>query len=131
MLKLGLRDLDANFTPLETNYPESAFVETAARQNNAAQVLARSDAEDGTGRLYVFNLDDVLLASLREIIERERITVVFNRKTGQSDVRLPIDLTVTDIGADLKPIRSHSELGDFAACTSELLPAMGERLGLE
>lgn len=128
LLKLGLRDLTANLESLAPTLPELAFVELADRKNNVSQLLQKHDSEDSSGRLFIYNLDPVMLATLDEIAARRAITIVFNRSKGGSDLRLPLDLTVVKVDDSLKLIHSDEQLRDFAGCLGEMLPLVAGRL---
>lgn len=128
LLKLALRDLDAAFKPVGIVYPAAAFIETTDRANNAGKLLARYESEDSTGVLFVFNIDEVMLQAAGDMIEKKAITVAFNRVTGGSDIRLPLDLSITGLEG-LRPDHSDEQVADFANCLVELMPQIEAKVG--
>ncbi|WP_295525650.1 hypothetical protein [uncultured Pseudacidovorax sp.] len=119
-LKLGVRDtLGSEGRAVSPYY---AFARPV-RGSGPRERALRAESETPGYALFVGAVDDEAIAVLKAILEQRRIVVGFNRKAGQQDVSLEIDLAVKAArleGDRLIRDRSSAMVDDFGACINDL-----------
>ena len=126
-LKLVLADFNyqtATFTPAKLT-ANTAFLETAAGASNLRSLLSAHDSDIEGGRLFVFDLYEQ--QPIFQAIADNNIRIVFNRKPGGADIRVPVDLTVSDTEQKGKRKRSRDSLMGFESCLLEFLADVQKR----
>lgn len=120
VLKLGLYD---GFSTDNAIAPNNAFI---SAPNGKIPVKAiRVAAENPGFALFVGGLDDAVTDAYAAIVEKNSLVVGFNRKPGQQDVSVSLDLSVTDTqfneAGGVTRQRSGESVDVFAGCSGELL----------
>lgn len=118
MLKLGVFDdltSDKGFAPV------SAFFSSTS--SDAPPTPKRTVSDNPSFALFVGAAGKEVMAALASIVEERRLMVGFNRKHGQQDVVVDLDLSVTDIsqaGGQIIRKKDDTTVPQFAACVSAL-----------
>lgn len=120
VLKLGLYD---GFSAEDAIAPNNAFI---SAPNGKIPVKAIRVAADNPGfALFVGGLDDAVTDAYAAIVEKKSLVVGFNRRPGQQDVTVLIDLSITDTqfneAGDVIRQRSGESVNVFAACSGDLI----------
>ena len=124
-LKLGVRDV-IGMTSSPPFAPANAFVR--APRGAAPPKPIRSESDTPGFALFLGSIDDSVAATYKALLEERRFVVGFNRKPGQQDVNLEVDLSVKDakmVGAEVVRTRSRYMVDDFNACVGDLFKAAG------
>lgn len=119
VLKLGVYD---GLQTENATRPAKAFVRAA--RGFAPEQTRQTQADNPGFGLFVSGLDDSAVKTYQAITEERKFVVGFNRKPGQQDVAVTIDLTVEDTameGEKVKRTRSTHMVDDFNACVGDLL----------
>lgn len=110
------------------NPPHFAYLENGDNVNNARAFIRSDDGDTPGGRIFAFRfLDDHQIAITKSILDNN-IRLLFNRKEGGGDVRIPLDFTVLDTDNEGVRRRGTETLEQFRACTSQLLKDVQERI---
>ncbi|WP_395350061.1 hypothetical protein [Variovorax sp. UC122_21] len=120
-LKLGVRDgINPEARPFA---PSNAFVRPP-RGNAPTTRAIRTESDTPGYALYLGALDDDIARVYQSITEQRRFIVGFNRRAGQQDVNLDIDLSVKAArmeGNRLVRDRTSEMVDEFNACVGDLL----------
>lgn len=74
------------------------------------------------GRTQMLLPDDTMVKAFADIGDTSTLTVAFNRRIGGTDIRVPIDLLVTDTEPQSgKPVRSSATLDVWRRCVLKVL----------
>ncbi|MCF8161409.1 MAG: hypothetical protein K9J76_11945, partial [Polaromonas sp.] len=117
-LKLGLYD---GYSSDNGFAPHNAFIR--APDGKAPIKAKRVPAENAGFALFVGALDDEVIAAYAAIAEKSQLVVGFNRKAGQQDVIVSLDLTVVDIQIkdnEVVRARSNKPVAEFMSCSGDL-----------
>ncbi|MES2187907.1 MAG: hypothetical protein V4505_25375 [Pseudomonadota bacterium] len=126
MLKLGMFD-DFGPDPVPVA-PANAFVR--APLGLAPKKAIRVDSDSPGYALYIGAFDQQLMAAYQSIIENKQMVVGFNRKAGQSDVLMKIDLTVVDtkmVNGEVQRQRSADAVDEFRDCALALIDSIRKK----
>ncbi len=120
MLKVGAFD---GFGSTKGFAPANAFIR--GPNGRAPKKAIRQEAENKGFALFVWALDDEVIAAFAGIAEKKQLVVGFNRKPGQQDVIFNLDLTVIDtkMDSDGQPVRkrTNAAVDEFLACSDDLM----------
>lgn len=117
-LKLGMYD---GFSSENGFAPHNAFIR--APDGKAPIKAIRVPAENAGFALFVGLLDDEVIAAYAAIAEKSQLVVGFNRKAGQQDVIVSLDLTVVDMQIkdnEVVRARSNKPVAEFMSCSGDL-----------
>lgn len=102
--------------------PNNAFI--SAPNGKIPPKAIRVLAETPGFALFVGGFDDAVMDAYAAILDKSRLAVGFNRKSGQQDVTFLIDLAVIDIKMENDSAvrqRSDEPVTQFVACTKDLI----------
>lgn len=106
-----------------------AYLEAKKGNNAKAHVQTAPSDTANEGRLYIFNAYlPESLEIMEAIMDGGPVTLVFNRKKGESDIRVPIDLTVLDTNDGGERRTGFETVAEFSSCLSEFLALVEKRL---
>jgi len=103
------------------NAPHFAYLENASNVNNADAMVGSDAGDTPGGRVFAFNFFADSQIEITKSIMDNKIRLLFNRKEGGGDIRVPIDLTVLDTGDDGARKHGMETLEQFRQCASEFL----------
>lgn len=118
LLKLGVYD---GFSTKNGFAPNNAFIHAPNRKSPKKAI--RMQAENPGFALFLGALDDDVIAAYAGIVEKSQLVVGFNRKAGQQDVTVSLDLTVVDTqikGDEVVRTKSNQPVADFMSCSGDL-----------
>lgn len=124
-LKLGI--LDGFGSESEPVAPANAFVR-APRGKASVSKQIRTESSTPGFALYIGGIDASVVSLLEGIYEQKKLVLGFNRKPGEIDVLVTIDLRVSDtqiVGGDVKRSYSDDAVNEFGFCVGELLKSKG------
>lgn len=106
----------------------TAFLETASGVSNASSLASSHESDVEGGMLFIFSVGSrEQLQVLKAILDND-VRLVFNRSDGGADIRVPIDLMVTDVDIEGRRKRDDQTLNSFARCSSQFLDSVKNRL---
>lgn len=127
MLKLGIRDgLDARVQPTRPN-----LATIRAARGKAVKHAFNAPGQDPGYALFGGPLSDDALQVYEAIVTERSFVVGFNRKPGQQDVSVKVDLTVKDSRAEGEKMvrdRSPEMVDEFVSCSADLVDAARQAL---
>lgn len=114
-LSPGDKDLVA--TP---NRPQSIYL-TSEGHNTLKARISQRETEPAGALSAVFELDAQFLGIIEDVLNTERVNVMFAREKNGQDVPVELELKVTGTDEGLQRVRSSVELEAFAKCLARLL----------
>lgn len=103
--------------------PDRAFLLGADFKSNL-DTLANSAPSDTPGGVIAFYHASPALEMVMDGLDRDRITVAFNKSGGATDMQLVVETDVVDVDAEGKKTRSHQPKADFLNCLQTLLASL-------
>jgi hypothetical protein len=74
------------------------------------------------GKVAIFRFEDEKISKIMEnLMDTQSTVIVFNRKKGGMDIRVPVDFTVVDTDSNGKRIRDNSVFMSFLDCQIKLI----------
>lgn len=121
-VKLGVRQI-ANGTAGPVEAPAFAYLQTKGHSTAKTMKLA-GDSDVKGYRLWVTPMSEDVSGLLGDLMTGQAVSIAFNRKTGGTDLIVPIDLSVTETkveasGAMVK-IRGNETIEGLQSCFVEL-----------
>ncbi|WP_150291155.1 hypothetical protein [Sphingobium estronivorans] len=124
-LKLVVRDRDAAGTSLTPNAPAQISIFGKDGKSLASGYYGGGDGETPGSKLASFAFDQNFQSVMASISEDDRLEVAFNRKQGGTDVRIPIDLSVSEDG---QPGHKGETAVRFLQCLRDLTRELQAKL---
>lgn len=125
-LKIVLNDFVTVLPSVVTgpDTPEFAYLESVDGQNIAQSVIDQTESDTPGSLFVVLKTDDQFLRLFESMMLSEKVFVVFNRRGGQLDMKVPLDLTVVESRYDTSSQknarrRDSSETRKFANCVGQ------------
>jgi hypothetical protein len=103
--------------------PDRAFL-LGADFNSNLDTLANSAPSDTPGGVIAFYQASPALEMVMDGLDRDRLTVPFNRSGGATDMQLVVETDVVDVDAEGKKTRSEQPKADFLNCPQTLLASL-------
>jgi hypothetical protein len=104
------------------NPPFSINIETASGTSTHGLDRKQLVSETPGGTFVTFEFFDEKFSKIMdEIMDTQSATILFNRRDGGMDIRVPIDFTVASTDEDLKKTRNNSTMKNFIDCNVKLL----------
>jgi hypothetical protein len=118
-LKVIVHDIDT--AKLQTTYsvPDSAYFISGTRSSKPF-LLGKNPSDTPGGLLVLFNVDGSF-ETVMDALDRQTLTITFNRKPGGVDLQIPIDLTVEETNEAGEKKRSNKAATEFRSCVGELI----------
>ena len=124
MLKVVVNDsisgpAGVTFSP---NVPFEINMETS--QGDSTYGLDRVEEVSDTpgGKVAIFRFEDEKISKIMEnLMDTQSTVIVFNRRKGGMDIRVPVDFTVVDTDSDGKRTRDNSSIMSFLDCQIKLI----------
>ncbi|MBI5616499.1 MAG: hypothetical protein HY943_09425 [Gammaproteobacteria bacterium] len=103
---------------------ESVYLEDSKSRSNHDALLAASASDIPGAKIYAFNVAAPSQMGILDAIISNDIKVAFNRHRGGADVKVPIDMSVTDTGPDGVRKTDAEQILKFPVCSTELIEAI-------
>ena len=122
-LKVVLNDVHVSesgvrFAP---SAPNLAYLRAPDGTSNVASLVEKVESDTPGGLYSIFHFDELFVQIFGQMLEIERVDVMFNRRDGGVDIGVPLDLTVIDVGLDGIAQKSSEHLVRWAKCSLALL----------
>ena len=74
------------------------------------------------GKVAIFRFEDEKISKIMEnLLDTQSTVIVFNRRKGGMDIRVPVDFTVVDTDSNGKRTRDNSSIMSFLDCQIKLI----------
>lgn len=114
--KIDLKNPDKS-TPKK---PYFAYLKAPNGENDAKSFIKSMDSDTPGGLFSVFNIDEKFSAIYGQMLQTDKVSVVFNLAKNAMDIEVPLDLTVASINEKGKRIHSKKAVDQFHACAKPL-----------
>lgn len=119
-LKVVLHDIDLKTAKFSPSPPETAYFVFSDFSTNKASLVG-SYPSDTPGALFsVFQILPAY-ANLASDIEKGKVQIAFARRKGGQDLKIEVDLTVSDTSTEGKRERSRAAIEEYDNCAQALI----------
>jgi len=121
-LKIIVHDINlatGTFTP---SAPANGYF-VFGNETSKTSLVAKYPSDVPGAHFAVFKIEPTF-AKLAAAIDAGKLTFAFNRKDGDADIRVPIDLTVKDTDVNGRKTFSKQMVFDFYQCAGDLLKSL-------
>lgn len=117
-IKVGTKNLEDS----QPKKPNFAYLQTVTA--TTSKIKPEIFDIDGDGfKLFIYQFDDEIIKIYEEMLEFNKATIGFNRKSGGLDLMVPVDLTVKDVVIEdkkIKKIYSPEMVLEFSNCSIQI-----------
>lgn len=100
--------------------PYFAYLKAPNGANDAKSFIKSMDSDTPGGIFSVFNIDDKFSEVYGQMLQADKVSVVFNLAKNSMDIEVPLDLTVVSVNEKGKRVHSKKAVDEFHACARPL-----------
>ena len=120
ILKVVLHDVDSRTMDLIPSPPESAYFVTNNFSTNQSSIIESYRSDTPGAIVVIFQLDPTF-ELLADGLQKDKVTIAFNRRPGGTDLQIPIDTSVEKTTREGERIQSPKASLEFVRCAKQLL----------